>query len=170
MDSRVEGRWIYVSMMCGDVVEVVFVCGRRIRIFWFTFKEINGRLHNVNGNFCSIWQVSCAPMSRSTRVSARNFRNADVAGSAMAESRTILRSMSWKLSDFFSALDAYLAIYFCTACMESTGWQSTFARQIDRMVGLWLLSRSSFRAGVYVFWPLESMNKADFGCNSHGAL
>ena len=53
--SRVEGHWIYVSMMCGDVVEVVFVCGRRIRIFWFTFKEMNGRLHNVNGNFCSIW-------------------------------------------------------------------------------------------------------------------
>ena len=82
-------------------------------------------------------------MSRSTRVSARNFRNADVAGSAMGEARTILRSMSWKLSDFFSALDAYLAIYFCTTCMDSTGWQSTFARQIDRMVGLWLLSRSS---------------------------
>jgi len=110
-------------------------------------------------------------MSRSTRVSARNFRNADVAGSAMGEARTILRSMWWKLLYFFfSALDAYLAIYFCTACMESTGWKSTFARQIDRMVGLWLLIKSLLRARVYDFWPLESMNKADFGCNSHGAL
>ena len=95
--SRVEGRWIYVSMMCGDVVEAAIVCGRRKRIFWLTFKETNGRLHNVKGNFCSIWQVSCAPMSRSTRVSARNFRNEDVAGSAMGEARTILRSMWWKL-------------------------------------------------------------------------
>jgi len=29
-DSRVDGRWIYVSMMCGDVEDVVLVCGRRI--------------------------------------------------------------------------------------------------------------------------------------------
>ena len=79
-------------------------------------------------------------MSRSTRVSARNFRKVDVTGSTMGEARKILHSMSWKLSDFFSALDAYLAMYFCTTCMESTSWQSTFARQIDRMVGLWVLS------------------------------
>ena len=157
-------------MMCGDVVEVVFVCGRCIRIFWLTFNEMNGRLHNVNGNFCNIWQVSCSPMSRSTRISARKFRNAYVVGSPMGEARKILRSMWWKLSDIFSTLDAYLVIYFFTACMESTGWKSTFACQIDRMVGLWLLSRSLFRVGVYVFWPLESMNKADFGCNSHGSL
>jgi len=30
VDSRVDGRWIYVSMMCGDVEEVVLVDGRHI--------------------------------------------------------------------------------------------------------------------------------------------
>ena len=45
-----------------------------LKTVWEIFREINVRLQRVKGIFCSIWQVSCAPMSRLAMVSDNSFR------------------------------------------------------------------------------------------------
>ena len=44
-----------------------------LKMVWEVFKERNVRLQRVKGSFCSIWQVSYAPMSRSAMVSDNSF-------------------------------------------------------------------------------------------------
>ena len=45
----------------------------RLKTAWEVFREINVRMQTLKGSFCSIWQVSYAPMSRSATVSDRSF-------------------------------------------------------------------------------------------------
>ena len=66
-----------------------------LKMVWEVFTEINVRLQRVKGSFCSIWQVSCAPMSRSATVSDRSFRIGSKISSSAGEACEIRVRMSW---------------------------------------------------------------------------
>ena len=66
-----------------------------LKTVWEVFREINVRLQTLKGSFCSIWQVSCAPMSRSATVSDRSFRIGSKIPSSAGAACEIRVRMSW---------------------------------------------------------------------------
>ena len=67
----------------------------RLKTVWEVFREINVQLQRVKGIFCSIWQVSCAPMSRSATVSDRSFRIGSKIPSSAGAACAICVRISW---------------------------------------------------------------------------
>ena len=67
----------------------------RLKTVWEVFKEINARLQRVKGSFCSIWQVSCAPMSQSATISDKSFRIGNKIPSSAGAACAIRVRMSW---------------------------------------------------------------------------
>ena len=67
----------------------------RLKMVWEAFRERNVRLQRVKGSFCSIWQVSCAPMSRSATVSDNSFWIGNKIPSSIGAACAIRVRMSW---------------------------------------------------------------------------
>ena len=66
-----------------------------LKMVWQVVRERNVRLQRVKGSFCSIWQVSYAPMSRSAMVSDKSFRIGNKIPSSAGAACAIHVRMSW---------------------------------------------------------------------------
>ena len=66
-----------------------------LKMVWEVYREINVRLQRVKGSFCSIWQVSYAPMSRPTMVFYNSFWIGNKIPSSIGEACAIHVRMSW---------------------------------------------------------------------------
>ena len=147
--SRATGLCMYANIKVGIGGMLLVPLQTCWNTLWLTFNEKNRRLQRTSGSFCSMWHVSCALMSHSATVCARNCLIGWRMGSSLGATCVRWERIAWYISYFGSSFDAYyFEMYLRTACLERTGRQSTLSLHIESMVGLWIFRRESFLAGL----------------------
>ena len=83
--SSAGGLCMYETMKGVDGGSPSNSCETRLNTFFFTMRDAKERLHFTSGSFCSMWHVSCAPMSQSLKISVRTLWTTVIVGASGGE-------------------------------------------------------------------------------------